>query len=50
MYMLYSYIYYLCIVKLVVIVTSAGAYIHDKRHLLLARDWLQHRKPILLVV
>ena len=41
-YMLYAYIYYLCIVKLVVIITSANAYIHNKCHLLLAHDWLQH--------
>ena len=42
MYMLYYYIYYLCIVKLVTVITSASAYIHNKHHLLLTCDWLEY--------
>ena len=38
-YMLDSCIYYWCMVKLVPIITSASAYIHDKCHLLLTHDW-----------
>ena len=41
-YMLDSYIYYWCIVKLLPIITGTSTYIHDKHQLPLTHDWLQY--------